>query len=406
MTRKATGGYPLPDILDVDSYLCLKLQIPNRPEYVSAIKGAISTMGLWFSWQRDDEQGGKIASEIWRKVIYETLQIGECEMCCCDDVALITQQVTSIRNTINFNNNNVTNYYTNYALKRDEYQASSNPVLDLAPNYVIPTTSGNSAMCQAIDEFIAQSLQIVIEQRERDEFYAGLLSIALIVGSAIVTAGSSLAIGLALGSAGAGIGQLFSGLAITILQDMGARNEVKCLMYSRLKDSEPTLGNLVASLAPIGGLSTNAELIRATLVGLASNEDVHMGFLDRLNELYPLALSGLLEDCSDCNPTEVPYWAVSTPGINVVSSTDTLFVFDIVGAPKGITRRYLPSDALAPVTVNSMTADGYLGVDVYIDGVFVYGGSLAGFNALLPLTGTFSVDMYNDVRVTLNFIDV
>jgi hypothetical protein len=109
--------------------------------------------------------------------------------------------------------------------------------------------------------------------------------------------------------------------------------------------------------------------------------------------------------CDPCG-TETPYWAVSNPGINTVSSTATEFVFDVVGAPKGITRRYTPSDTLAPITLNSVSASGTLGVDVYIDGALFYAGPVTGLNAMLPATGTFSMDMYNDVRVTVGFVDV
>lgn len=401
-------GYPLPEILEPEEYLCLTLKIPNSDEYVRAIRGAIQELGYWWNWQKTYTVGdtrAKTASEVWRKTIYETLEIGECAVCCCDDIAEIKNQVINIRNTINFNNTNVANYYTNYATKRDEYGASSDPVLDIAPDYMIATATTEPAICQALNEFIATSLQIVIENRERDQFFAGLLTVSLGIASAIATGGSSLALGLALGSAGAGLGGLFSGVAISVLEDQSARDEVKCLMFDRLKNVKPTIANFTASLATATGLSINAEILRATLEGLASNVDVHMGFLDRLNELYPLAQSGLLDDCETCGDLLTPYWALASG--SVINQIDANNVeLTPLPIPNGWQRLYSPTDAPVTVTYNSISATGACGIDVIVDGVLFYAGLLTGFNALLPVTGVIQCTIYNNVIVTINYDDV
>lgn len=107
--RKNTDkGYPLPSVIEVDSFLCLQVQIPDRPEYRAAAVGAITTLGQWWNWQRTNDEGGKRAAEIWRKTIFETLRIAEsCPTDMdCEDIADCVESELVINNDLVVSINN------------------------------------------------------------------------------------------------------------------------------------------------------------------------------------------------------------------------------------------------------------------------------------------------------------
>lgn len=78
MTDKKTG-YLLPEQLVDHDLLCLSMKIPNDELYRAAITGAIYTLNQWYNWQRTGDNSGSIAASYWRELIFNTLEITECD---------------------------------------------------------------------------------------------------------------------------------------------------------------------------------------------------------------------------------------------------------------------------------------------------------------------------------------
>lgn len=66
----------MPDVIEVDDYICVTIYVPNDEEgrYLEAMGGALSQMGKWSYWARDDEKRGARVAEIWREHIDLTMQ--------------------------------------------------------------------------------------------------------------------------------------------------------------------------------------------------------------------------------------------------------------------------------------------------------------------------------------------
>jgi hypothetical protein len=210
--------------------------------------------------------------------------------------------------------------------------------------------------------------------------------------------GLGLALGLGIATIGGIGGTLTTDQKIAILRDYSVANIV-CHMLAEMPENTPLQSDLKSALESLPVPNANDQYVKDIFLASVEKTYGHYALLVWLAR----AKNENQERVCDCVVEEEPYWAVSTPGINIVSDNLSTLVFDIVGAPKGITRRLLPSDELALVVINSISADAYCGVDVYRNGTFFYGGALSGLNTSLPSEGTFSFDFYNDVRVTLEY---
>lgn len=72
-------GYDLPaNVLPPDD-VCLTIQIPNDPAYISAVVGALYDTTLWLSWQRDAAHTGTLAAQQMKRRWFQAVQnIGAC----------------------------------------------------------------------------------------------------------------------------------------------------------------------------------------------------------------------------------------------------------------------------------------------------------------------------------------
>lgn len=76
-------GAPLPENVETDRRMCVCLCIPNEPEYRQAFRAQLASLGQWFHWEKGggDDRRAKTAAELWRKVLYEDLEMP----CGCGD---------------------------------------------------------------------------------------------------------------------------------------------------------------------------------------------------------------------------------------------------------------------------------------------------------------------------------
>lgn len=307
MTSKSqkNQGYLLPYNLEPTEYVCLSLLVPNEDQYIRAIRGAIQELGYWWNWEKTYLEGdtrAKTAGEVWRKTIYESLQIGECEVSCCGEIDQLSETIIQLNQS--YTNENNANTINNYGVLIDNYNGAVDPVVTIAPSLVSPSTLGNRALCSAISELIEITIQTERKRREQEALVIGIVSIALGIASALATAGTSLAMGLAVGGGATALGGiLYAGVTDAVLSDQFAINEVKCLMYQRLANVKPTKTAFETSLDPTTGLSTNADLIRSVLTTYLNDTGYHASFLEKIEEGYRLAELGLIGDCSVCPDT-------------------------------------------------------------------------------------------------------
>lgn len=73
---------PIPQNLEPD-YICMKLMLPDDPEYIQAFVGKIRELGLWTNYDRDALKNGRIVAGIW-KYVETTLKLCTPD-CGCDD---------------------------------------------------------------------------------------------------------------------------------------------------------------------------------------------------------------------------------------------------------------------------------------------------------------------------------
>jgi microcystin-dependent protein len=83
-TRKKVPGIKrdylkLPTVLDdFENWICVQLNIPDDDDYIRQFYDLFDTLlGMWFSYQRDDNQGGARVAKIWRQA-RQTIILEEC----------------------------------------------------------------------------------------------------------------------------------------------------------------------------------------------------------------------------------------------------------------------------------------------------------------------------------------
>jgi hypothetical protein len=90
--RDKTTGLPLPSPVVPATNICLNITIPNAPEYKQALRGVISDLGKYWTWQQtvgESNENAQTAAELWRKAATTMVYSDECggDDMSCDDVA-------------------------------------------------------------------------------------------------------------------------------------------------------------------------------------------------------------------------------------------------------------------------------------------------------------------------------
>lgn len=84
-------GYLLPENVQPEGLLCLKIYIPDDPTgyYLAAMSGAYSDMARWVQWEKDGTNRASLAAQTWKDAVDYTYENGwlNCgDMDCCDEI--------------------------------------------------------------------------------------------------------------------------------------------------------------------------------------------------------------------------------------------------------------------------------------------------------------------------------
>lgn len=61
--------YPLPEPLTPSGLGCVSMMIPDSPDYRSLFLSAMTQLGYWFSYERDESHGGRVVANNWRVAV-------------------------------------------------------------------------------------------------------------------------------------------------------------------------------------------------------------------------------------------------------------------------------------------------------------------------------------------------
>jgi len=71
--------FALPNVLSPSGYRCVQVNIPDDNDYLAAFMGAIQMLAKWVSWERDDNQSGKIVAQRWKDAMLQSDFLATCE---------------------------------------------------------------------------------------------------------------------------------------------------------------------------------------------------------------------------------------------------------------------------------------------------------------------------------------
>lgn len=60
--------YLLPAIPNPPTRICIPINVPNDPEHLQVFWGHLSLLGLWYSWERDDDHTARTVAAVWKDV--------------------------------------------------------------------------------------------------------------------------------------------------------------------------------------------------------------------------------------------------------------------------------------------------------------------------------------------------
>lgn len=90
MPKKSSQRYlqfPPVNPTDETDLICVNFKIPNRSEYKVIIRGLLKELGIWGAWERDDDKRGTEVAEMFRRLVYTTLNFDEdCDGMNCNEV--------------------------------------------------------------------------------------------------------------------------------------------------------------------------------------------------------------------------------------------------------------------------------------------------------------------------------
>lgn len=66
----ADGGFVLPANVDPPTF-CMTLEVPDDPQYIASLAGALWELQFWYNWQRDSAHTAVPVTRLWRRLIQE-----------------------------------------------------------------------------------------------------------------------------------------------------------------------------------------------------------------------------------------------------------------------------------------------------------------------------------------------
>lgn len=64
------GGFILPENVDPPTF-CMTLEVPDDPQYIASLAGALWELQYWWNWQRDNAHTAVPVTRLWRRLIQE-----------------------------------------------------------------------------------------------------------------------------------------------------------------------------------------------------------------------------------------------------------------------------------------------------------------------------------------------
>jgi len=59
-------GYKVPAVINPGSARCIRVYVPDDPDYLAAFWASYQYLGTWHAWERDADKRGKLAAAVWR----------------------------------------------------------------------------------------------------------------------------------------------------------------------------------------------------------------------------------------------------------------------------------------------------------------------------------------------------
>lgn len=198
-----------------------------------------------------------------------------------------------------------------------------------------------AALCYACQFYVDAACEAIKTALNEELTFFNIIGAALAVVAAIAapfTAGASLAVAAAVGSAWIFLGStVFSFINTLILNDLDARKEVACALLTQLTGIAPTAANFYEQAGGIATLGTNAGLISdaiALLIGETNTQQRQFNsFINILGEGYALAQGGFLPPCECCElDPHVWDWGSNNPDTHDGWELLTTDILPIIGA--------------------------------------------------------------------------
>lgn len=305
-----SAGYALPD---GDAYTeevaCIKVYVPDRPEYRRALLGSITYLGTWIAWERDEQKRGRDASRAWRRANDRTLNEWA-EGCDCEECEYCFASIDEIEEWIAESDEMTINVVQNCCCgcgcgRQCDGHQPPDPPDDYVPPWddpegdapPIPGQDYLQAKCNAIAYLLYAYRLAVLQWIDALETYEGFLQWwGGLFGSLVTGDLPDLAYGTYLQLLAMAQGYSSPVGLITTMYDEHY-NEMRCHLYSG-RDASTTFDTWMTYLsATVWAPMPTA--VRVALLQIASLMPIETIFDDPESLDLPAGFSN--RDCSDCD---------------------------------------------------------------------------------------------------------
>jgi len=314
-------GKLLPSPVTPADTICIQIEVPNAVEYIAAFFGQLDILGSWYTWDHPTDltecADCEEAAQLWRTAIYDAQRSKG--MCCCEPS--ITDRFTA--------NTYMTTTNTFYEETYNTWNDGGQTVGSIAPNLDFDTgdpadidkvtcANINILLQTIIEAAIAYKRQTTQEKKDITKNLASVMAALAAAGGAAIAAGGILAAGMAFlggpltvfGLAVAAVGLFIANIVettdLSVFQDAGAIEEVRCTLTQNLIGENLTRERFMAGLTPNDfDPGSNAEKLAAVVQPYLDDLNVYLQFLVEGNGLYDAVDIGALPDCEVCPAARV-----------------------------------------------------------------------------------------------------
>lgn len=82
-------GYLIPSVVEPDSYVCLKVYLPDNEGYIEAFSGQFHDLGIWMTWEDESTKSASSVASVMKDAIdytYANGWLNSCKDCELDDM--------------------------------------------------------------------------------------------------------------------------------------------------------------------------------------------------------------------------------------------------------------------------------------------------------------------------------